>query len=100
MEGQVYIVQRPEMVSCTTVIQITSFFCPLRVDARCCMGPRGPWAGVTPGPLTLKGASRKWPGIAPSASIIVLPSEERVERRDEGRQMSGMMVAEPGSEAE
>ena len=40
---------------------------------------------MTPGPLTLKGASRRWAGIAPRASIIVLPSDERVERGDEGR---------------
>jgi len=33
----------------------------------------------------MKGASRKWVGIAPRASIIVLPNDERVERGDEGR---------------
>jgi hypothetical protein len=52
------------------------------------MGPLDPCSAgtvVTPGPLTLKGASRKWVGIAPRASIIVLPSDERVERGDEGR---------------
>lgn len=52
------------------------------------MGLLRPCSGgtaVTPGPLTLKGASRKWAGIAPRASIIVLPTDERVERGDEGR---------------
>lgn len=52
------------------------------------MGPLDPCStgtAETPGPLTLKGASRRWAGIAPRASIIVLPSDERVERGDEGR---------------
>ncbi len=52
------------------------------------MGPLGPCkagTAVTPGLLTMKGASRKWVGIAPRASIIVLPNDERVERGDEGR---------------
>jgi hypothetical protein len=49
------------------------------------LGPCSAGTAVAPGPLTLKGASRKWAGIAPRASIIVLPSDERVERGDEGR---------------
>lgn len=67
----------------------------------CCMGlldPCSAGTAVTPGPSTLKGASRKWVGIAPRASIIVLPSDERVERGDEGR--GGTIVPEARGETE
>lgn len=44
----------------------------------------------------LKGASRRWVGIAPRASIIVLPSDERVERGDEGRGRSTIVAEARG----
>lgn len=63
------------------------------------LGPCSAGTEVTPGPLTLKGASRKWVGIAPRASIIVLPSDERVEIGDAGRGGSAIAAearSEPG----
>lgn len=62
------------------------------------LGPCSVGTAVAPGPSTLKGASRKWAGIAPRASTIVLPSEERVERGDEGRK--GSTIAEARGETE
>ncbi len=46
------------------------------------LGPCAVGSAVTLGPLALKGASRKWAGIAPRASTIVLPSDERMETGD------------------
>ena len=64
------------------------------------LGPCSAGTAATPGPLTLKGASRKWAGIAPRASIIVLPSEERVERGDEGRGGNAMAAEARGESGE
>jgi hypothetical protein len=63
------------------------------------LGPCSAGTAATPGLLPLKGASRKWAGIAPRASIIVLPSDERVERSDAGREGSAIAAearSEPG----
>lgn len=55
---------------------------------------------VTPAQLALKGASRKWAGIAPSASTIVLPSDEREDRGEGGRQRSAMAADARGETGE
>ncbi len=63
------------------------------------LGPCAVGSAVTLGPLALKGASRKWAGIAPRASTNVLPSDERMETGDEGRGGSAI-AAEAGGEIE
>jgi hypothetical protein len=54
----------------------------------------------TPARLTLKGASRKCAGIAPSASVIVLPIDEREDSGDGGRARSAMAADARGETGE